>query len=265
MEAVAAGDEVAGDLVARAVLVVADARAVHVEVVNRHVRGLVHGRQVGRAARIHQIARQLGLAVDHHALAARQAFHVDAVAPTAPEHLETAVDQTLAMHARADADVVQEIDAHLLENAGADAAEHVLAGLALDDHGVDARLGQELPQQQARGAGADDRDLRSGSGGHGSTLRTVGCSTSAGSMPWRRFVSVAAGEAMNARSARAPTGRRECAPTAPENVVTIWIAGGSGPSTVDAFDVTPVPTVAESRAPHRRAPPAFPRECRGAR
>ena len=154
------------------------------------------------------------------------------MALAAPEHLESVVHQTLAVHARADADVVQEVDAHLLEDAGTDAAEHVLTGLALDDHGVDARLGQELPQQQARGAGADDGDLRSRSCGHRSMLRSVGCSTSTGSMPWRRFVSAAAGDAMNASSARAPTGRRECAPTAPENVVTIWIAGGSGPSTV---------------------------------
>ena len=198
MEAVAAGDEVARDLVARAVLLVADARPRAVEVVHRDVRRLVHRRQVGGAARLHQIARQLGLAVDHHALAAGQALHVDAVAPAAPEHLEAAVHEPLAVHARADADLVQEVDAHLLEHAGADAAEHVLAGLPLEDHRVDAGLRQELPEQQARRAGADDRDL-----GPRACPATCVRVVIAGSMPWRRFASAAAGDAMNASSARA--------------------------------------------------------------
>ena len=119
------------------------------------------------------------------------------MALAAPEHLESAVHQALAVHARADADLVQQIDADLLEDAGTDAAEHVLAGLALDDHGVDARLGQELPEQQARRSGADDGDLR--------RLRDA-CSppwSSHGSIPWRRFASAAAGEAMK-RAAPAP-------------------------------------------------------------
>ena len=149
-----------------------------VEVVQGDVGGLVDGGQAGGAARVHQIARQLGLAVDHHALAAGQAAHVDAVALAPPEHFEAAVDQALAMHARTDADLVEEVDAHLLEDAGADAAEHVVAGLPFEDHGVDAGLGQELAEQQPRRAGADDRDL----------VR-VSTRRQAGSMPgaaWRR-------------------------------------------------------------------------------
>ena len=57
----------------------------------------------------------------------------------------------------------------LLEHAGADAAEHVVAGLALEDDGVDAGLVQQLAEQQARRAGADDRDLGS-RGGHEETF-----------------------------------------------------------------------------------------------
>ena len=59
----------------------------------------------------------------------------------------------------------------------------------------------------------------------------------AGSIPWRRFASAAAGDAMNASSACAASGCRARAPTAAENVVTIWIAGGSGPSTSMPVDV----------------------------
>ena len=77
----------------------------------------------------------------------------------APEHLEAAVYEPLTVHARADADFVQEVDAHLLEHAGADAGEHVRAALAFDDHRVDPGLRQQLPEQQAGRARADDRDL----------------------------------------------------------------------------------------------------------
>ena len=94
--------------------------------------------------------------------------------------------------------------------------------LAFDDHRVDPGLRQELPEQQARRAGADDRDLCP------RDLRPRG---HAASMPWRRFASIAAGDAMNASSARASSGCRARAPTAAEKVVTIWISGGNGPST----------------------------------
>ena len=47
----------------------------------------------------------------------------------------------------------------LLEHAGADAAEHVFGAAPLEDHVVDAGLVQQRAEQQARGAGADDRDL----------------------------------------------------------------------------------------------------------
>ena len=128
-------------------------------------------------------------------------MHVDAVAPAAPEHLEAAVHQTLAVHARADADLVQQIDADLLEHAGADAAEHVVAASARSTITASMpALRQELPEQQARGAGADDGDLGS----------RVGPATliagHAISMPWRASASVAAGEAMKPSSARAASG-----------------------------------------------------------
>ena len=82
-----------------------------------------------------------------------------------PQHLDTVVHQALLVHARADAGFVHQVDADLLQDAGADAPQHVFAADALDDHGVDAGLVQQLAQQQARGAGADDGNLGAG-GGH---------------------------------------------------------------------------------------------------
>ena len=48
---------------------------------------------------------------------------------------------------------------HLLEHAGADAAEHVVGAALLEDDGVDAGLVQQRAEQQPGRAGADDRDL----------------------------------------------------------------------------------------------------------
>ena len=74
-------------------------------------------------------------------------------------NLHAVMHQAFAVHARADAGLVQEIDGHLLDHAGADAAEHVLRRLPFQDDVVDAVLVQELAEQQARRTGADDGDL----------------------------------------------------------------------------------------------------------
>src|SRR5690606_5037649 len=54
---------------------------------------------------------------------------------------------------------VHQVDTDLLQHAGADAAEHVLAALPLDDDGVDAALVKELAQQEPGRAGSDDGNL----------------------------------------------------------------------------------------------------------
>ena len=75
------------------------------------------------------------------------------------QHVEAAVHQAFLVHARADAGLVHEVDADLLQDAGADARQHVVAGLAFENDGVDAGLVQQLAEQQARRAGADDGNL----------------------------------------------------------------------------------------------------------
>ena len=90
-------------------------------------------------------------------------MHVDALARVAKAEVDAAVHQPLGVHALAQAELVHQVDRALLEHAGADAAQHVVAAALLDHHGVDAGLVQQLPEQQAGRAGADDGDL----GAHG--------------------------------------------------------------------------------------------------
>ena len=73
------------------------------------------------------------------------------------------VHQPLGVQARAHAGFVEHRDGALFENAGANAAEHVLGRALLENDVVDAGALQQLPEQQAGGAGADDGDL----GAHG--------------------------------------------------------------------------------------------------
>ena len=124
-----------------------------------HVHGFVHGGQPGGLAGFHQVAGDGGLAVHHHVFAAGQAIHVDAVALAVEQQVKPAMHQPFSVHALAHTGFVQQVDAHLLQHTGPDAAQHVFAGLAFQNHRIDAGLVQQLPQQQARWASADDGHL----------------------------------------------------------------------------------------------------------
>ena len=105
------------------------------------------------------VARDLGLTVHHDLLAAGQRLHVDAVALALEQHVKAAVQEALLVHARAHAGFVEQVHADLLKHAGADAGQHVVWALTLDQDGVNAGLVKQLPEQQAGRAAADDGDL----------------------------------------------------------------------------------------------------------
>ena len=158
MEAVAADDEVGVQALLGAAVAVAQMRAVAVEAVRLHVLGLVDGGAAGLAAVVHEVARDLGLAVDHDLLAG-QRVQVDAQPALAEGHLEAVVRQALRVQPRGHAGFAQQVHRHLLQHAGADAAEHVLGAALLEHDVVDAGAVQQRTEQQAGRAGADDGDL----------------------------------------------------------------------------------------------------------
>ena len=65
-----------------AILDIADAGMIGIEIMRLDVGGLVDGGKTGRLARVHQVERHFGLAVDHHRLAGG-GLHVDAMARAA--------------------------------------------------------------------------------------------------------------------------------------------------------------------------------------
>src|SRR5258708_4518948 len=155
MESVAAGDEIAVDLMRKSVLDVSDARMIGVEIMRLDVGGFINRGQPSRLARVHQVERHLGLAVDHHGLAGC-GLHVDAMAAAAESELDAVMDQALAVGARAGADFIEQGYRALFQKAGANAAKHIVRRLPFQDNVVDPASVKQLPQQQSRGPCADD-------------------------------------------------------------------------------------------------------------
>jgi hypothetical protein len=75
--------------------------------------------------------------------------------------MDALVHDPLALQARADTGVAQQVDRPLLEHAGADAVLDVVAAPTLEDDAVDPGELEQPRERQACRAGADDPDLRS--------------------------------------------------------------------------------------------------------
>ena len=95
-----------------------------VEVVQADVLRFIDDLGAGMVTGIHQVAGDFGLAVNDHVLA-RVTVHVDAVPLTTEQQLEAAMHQALAVHALAHAGFVHQVNADLLQDAGADAAQNL--------------------------------------------------------------------------------------------------------------------------------------------
>ena len=74
--------------------------------------------------------------------------------------LDAVVRQPLGVEPGGAAGAVQQVDGALLEHAGADPAEDVVAADAVEDHRLDPGVVQQLAEQQAGRPRADDRHLR---------------------------------------------------------------------------------------------------------
>ena len=160
VKSVAAGDEVAVDLVFGIAMPESDHRAGRVERADRHVLGLEVQRTRGRRPRFDQVVDDFVLPVDGDRLAAGQLGEIDAMAPP----LEADVERRRAAGRRAASPAptpiaLQQIDGALLEDARPHAIDDVLAAAVLDDDRVDAVEMQQVSEQQPCRTCADDADL----------------------------------------------------------------------------------------------------------
>jgi hypothetical protein len=92
-------------------------------------------------------------------VAARQAGEVDAVPGAGERDLDAAVHQAFGVEPAPDAGLVEKLHRALLEHAGANAAEHMLAAAPFQHDRVDAGALEQLRQQQPGRTRPDDGDL----------------------------------------------------------------------------------------------------------
>ncbi len=158
MEAVGPDDDVGAQLVLGAPVPVADPRRVGVDVLHRQHLGVEQQRFALLEAQRDEVLGDLGLRPDHD-VAPGQLLHVDADAAPAEAQLEPVVGQPERVHALGRADLAQDVDGAVLEDAGPLAGLDAVARAGLEDHRVDPPGPQQVREQQPRRAAADDGDL----------------------------------------------------------------------------------------------------------
>ena len=156
---VATGHPVGVDALCAAVAHARDRRVVGVDVVERHVVGLVEDQPASLVARCEQVLLHLGLAV-HRDAAARERLQVDAEPASSSRQRQAPVHVRLAVEALAHAGRPQHLDGAVLEDPGPDATGDVGAAAPFDHDARDAAPVEQLRQQQARRAGSHDGHLR---------------------------------------------------------------------------------------------------------
>ena len=105
------------------------------------------------------------LGVQPHA-AADECLEVDAVTLAGEAQLDAVVAVPDGAHPVGRAGLVEDLDRALLEDAGADGRLDLLARAGVDHDRLDAGVREQVREQQACGAGADDRDAGADGVGH---------------------------------------------------------------------------------------------------
>ena len=167
---VAAGDDVAGqllqvaaalqaDLVGELTRAVADRRAVGLDPVDLDGLGLPDDPPARLDARLVEILDDLVLPVERDRPPAGELLEVDPMVAARPAQLDAVVHGALGVHAIADAGLAQELRDVVLENACADGRLDRLAAARVQHDGVDPLERQQVRQQQSRWASAQNPDL----------------------------------------------------------------------------------------------------------
>ena len=129
MKPVAAGDDVARDLMLGTAMPIADPRLPGLEIVHADALGVEHDLPTGAQACGDQVLHHLVLAVDHHVLA-DEIGKIDAMVRAAEPHDHARVQHAFPPHALADTGIVQQLLRAVFQHAGADAVLDIRRGNA---------------------------------------------------------------------------------------------------------------------------------------
>ena len=130
------------------------------EVVDAGVRYLEKKRSAGIEPRLGEIFHHFMLRVNRYALSTGERREINVVSATAETQVDSVMLEADAIQARAEPELVHQVDGSLLQHAGANALFHILAAAIFDDDGIDAFALEEMRKKQTGGTGANDADLR---------------------------------------------------------------------------------------------------------
>ena len=119
-----------------------DIGRVAVGIVDCHILGLVEHRRIDAVQRLIQILRDLGLAIDHHRFAG-ELLEVDMDRGAMGGDDGAIMDESFAVHALAHPGLAQDVAQALLQNAGPDTRQNVVARAALQHDSIHARPAQQ--------------------------------------------------------------------------------------------------------------------------
>src|SRR6185437_6340631 len=128
------------------------------EIMHTHVVHFEIQRPAVGETQIDEVLHHFLLAVDRNSLV-DELLEIDPVQFAVDADVIAPVHHTFALEAVAGADVGQEVDRPMLDQAGADAVLDVLAAAVLDDDRVDALQGEQVSEHQPRRACSDNPDL----------------------------------------------------------------------------------------------------------
>ena len=158
MKAVAAGDEVAGELLRLPLPGEENARARGIEIGHGDVCDFEEERAAEGEALVDEIPDDFALGIDGDG-AAGERGKIDAVRAAGEAQVDAVMHQTFALHSCAHAHFGKQIDGVLLEQAGADALLTIFAAAGFEDDGFDAGKMQQMREDESGGTGSDDADL----------------------------------------------------------------------------------------------------------
>ena len=159
MEPVAAGDEVAFERLGYAALVVSHLRRGRGQIVELDILRFFDDASAVALPDPVQFLGDRGLSVRPHRPAGVRLGVDEKRIAVLPDDEAAVMRMTFAIHPFAGAGLAQNLDRAEFEHAGADAFQHIGFRLPLEDDAVDSVAVQQMGEEQAGRAAADDRDL----------------------------------------------------------------------------------------------------------
>lgn len=156
MKAVARDDDVAVQGPLSPSVAVADARGRGVDAVDGERLGPEEDGAARLFAQCDEVLDDFGLCVDHHGPPAGTRSEVDAVGAAVEPELYALVREALAVHPLSGPRGAQHLGRAVFEDAGTLALLDVIAGAEFQHDAVDSLAVEQMGQQQAGRAGADD-------------------------------------------------------------------------------------------------------------